>query len=183
MTLPNREPRPMNGLAYRMMSYLLRHMKPEQFVDDLLRRSRVVPGAIVLDYACGPGVFVIPAAKAVGSGHIYAADIHPLAIKEVEAAARREKLTNVTAIQTGCATGLEDGSVDVVLLFDCFHHFKEPGPVLAELHRVLKDDGCLSLRVDHGGADAPARAVEATGLFEAVGTNLGGKHRLFIPRR
>jgi ubiquinone/menaquinone biosynthesis C-methylase UbiE len=160
---------PQSGLGYRLMVFFMKHSKKEAFVTRLLQSSQVIPGAIVLDYASGPGIFTIPAAKITGSeGHVYAADINPQAIKDVRSYAAREHLDNITAIQTACETGLDSGSVDVVLLFDCFHNFKEPVPILTELHRVLKDGGYLSLEVDHGTAEGPIAVIESTGLFNRV---------------
>ncbi len=45
----------------------------------------IKPGTHVLDYGCGPGNYTIVAAELVGpSGKVYAVDIHPLAIREVQ---------------------------------------------------------------------------------------------------
>ena len=160
---------PQSGLGYRLMAFFMKHAKKEAFVTRLLQDSQVIPGAIVLDYACGPGIFSIPSAKIVGSeGHVYAADINPLAIKDVEAYAAKEHLDNISTIVTSGDTGLDSDSVDVVLLFDCFHGFKEPVPILKELHRVLKDGGYLSFEVDHGTAEGPIGVIEGTGLFTRV---------------
>jgi ubiquinone/menaquinone biosynthesis C-methylase UbiE len=80
---------------------------------------------------------------------VYALDLHPLAIERVQALARRRNLDNVETIQSDCATGLPDGSVDVVLLYDIFHGLSEPEAVLAELRRVLKAEGTLSVHDPH----------------------------------
>jgi len=150
------------------MAFFMRRMKKEKFVKAILQKSKVIQDSIVLDYACGPGIFTIPAAKIAINGHVYAVDIHPLAIKDVLAYASREHLDNITTIQTNCETGLAPASVDVVLLFDCFHAFKDPIPILKELHRVLKDGGYLALQVDHVDAAGPISVIEGTGLFSRI---------------
>lgn len=169
---------PQTTISYRLMVVFMRLMKKKRFVMTILQKSKVTPDSIVLDYACGPGIFTIPAAKIAVHGHIYAADIHPLAIRDVLTYASREHLDNIRTIQTDQETGLELGSVDVVLLFDCFHAFKDPIPILKELHRVLKDGGYLSLQVDHVDAAGPIAVIEGTGLFTMI--NQPAFHQLYL---
>ncbi len=157
-------------------------MKPRTFVTELLKQARVTQGETVLDYACGPGVFSVAAATIVGkSGHVFAADIHPLAVAEVQKRALKEGLHNVTAIKTDCSTGLPDKSVDVVLLFDCFHHFKDPSFILTELHRVLKPDGVLALQVDHFDPAKPLSLIAQSGLFALEERFPARRHFVFKP--
>ena len=149
-------------------------------IEPLLRDSMVVPGAVVLDYACGPGLFTIPAAKIVGnSGHVFAADVNPLMIKDILDYAAREGLENVTTIETSADTGLESESVDVALLFDCFNFFSDPFPILTELHRVLKGEGLLSLAVEHEEIEGAVTTIENTGLFTKVSQDSLHKQVLF----
>jgi ubiquinone/menaquinone biosynthesis C-methylase UbiE len=149
-------------------------------IEPLLRDSMVVPGAVVLDYACGPGLFTIPAAKIVGnSGHVFAVDVNPLMIKDVLDYAAREDLDNVMAIETSADTGLDAESVDVALLFDCFDFFSDPYPILTELHRVLKGEGLLSLAVEHEEIEGAVTTIENTGLFTKVSQDSLHKQALF----
>src|SRR5271157_828724 len=97
---------PQTTISYRLMAIFMRLMKKKKFIMTILQKSKVNPDSIVLDYACGPGIFTIPAAKIAINGHVYAVDIHPLAIKDVLAYASREHLDNITTIQTNCETGL-----------------------------------------------------------------------------
>jgi len=55
----------------------------------------------------------------------------------------------VETILSDCQTGLPDNSLDVVLLYDIFHHLGDRDRVLKELHRVLKPDGVLSFSDHH----------------------------------
>ena len=143
---------PMSNLAFSMMSAMFK-------VRDLLRPRKEIlgevgikPGFRVLDYGCGPGGYVAAAAELVGrSGMVYALDMHPLAIQNVEKIVRKNQLANVKTIRSNCQTGLPDDSVDVVLLYDILHMLSDPHAVLAELRRVLKPDGVLSLNEPHMG--------------------------------
>jgi ubiquinone/menaquinone biosynthesis C-methylase UbiE len=143
---------PMSDFAFSMMSAMFR-------VRDLLRPRKEIlgevgikPGFQVLDYGCGPGGYVATAAELVGrSGMVYALDMHPLAIEKVEKIVRKNRLANVKTIRSDCQTGLPDDSIDVVLLYDILHMLSDPHAVLAELRRVLKPDGVLSLNEPHMG--------------------------------
>jgi ubiquinone/menaquinone biosynthesis C-methylase UbiE len=98
---------------------------------NILKEVGIKPGFQVLDYGCGPGSYIIPLAELVGeSGKVYALDIHPLAIRKVQDIASKKRLANVETILSDCQTGLPDNSLDVVLLYDVFHHLSDPDGVL-----------------------------------------------------
>ncbi len=59
-------------------------------------------------------------------------------------------LDNVTTVTSGLVTGLPDASVDLVLLYDAIASIGDRRGVLAELDRVLKPAGVLSVWVEHG---------------------------------
>jgi ubiquinone/menaquinone biosynthesis C-methylase UbiE len=93
--------------------------------------------------------FSIPAAKLVGpAGKVYAADIHKLAVRQVQKKASMKGHSNVHAIQTDCNTELPNASIDVVFLFHVPHDFKNLDSIITELDRVLKPKGLLSV-IDH----------------------------------
>jgi len=142
--------KPMSNFDFKFMSvgYKFRDFFLPRL--DILKEVGIKPGFHVLDYGCGPGSYIVPLVKLVGeSGKIYALDIHPLAIQQVQDIASKKQLTNVETILSDCQTGLPDISVDAVLLYDAFHHLSDPNGVLKELHRVLKPDGILSFGDHH----------------------------------
>lgn len=115
-----------------------------------LAEAGVKRGYVVLDFGCGHGAFTDAAAKVVGrEGRVYALDADAEAILAVEEKARRKKLSNVTTIRSDGPTGLPDASVDVVLLYDCYHELDAPESVRRELARVLKGGGKLSFADHH----------------------------------
>ena len=144
-----------------------------KFRDFFLPREKVLqevdiePGFHILDFGCGPGSYAVVAAQLIGdAGKVYALDIHPLAIEMVQKAAAKKGLTNIVAIQSDCATGLPDKSIDVVLLCDLLHDLNEPDKVLAELHRVLKPGGILSSNDHHLKEDEIVAKITTGGLFK-----------------
>ncbi len=137
---------------------------------NILKEAEIKPGSHILDYGCGPGSYTIAAAELAGSsGKVYALDIHPLAIRIVRDIASKNKLTNVETILSDCSTGLQDNSVDVVLLYDTFHDLHDPNRVLEELHKVLKPDGLLSFSDHHMNKREIISRVTGSGLFTLSG--------------
>lgn len=136
----------------------------------ILQEVQLEPGLHVLDYGCGPGTYLPGIAERVTeTGRVYAVDLHPLAVQRVREWARRRGLVNVRAIQSDCETGLPDESIDVVLLYDVFHMLSEPQDVLAELNRVLKPGGTLSVHDPHIDEQAIVGGVTRSRFFQLDG--------------
>ena len=137
---------------------------------EVLREAEIARGACVLDYGCGPGSYSIAAAQLVGrEGHVYAADVDPLAVERVRRIAAAKRLCNVTPILTGCATGLGSGNIDLALLYDTYHDLTEPEAVLREIWRVLKPGGVLSFSDHHLREDEILQQLTGGGLFRLAG--------------
>ena len=100
----------------------------------------------VADFGCGYGTFTIPAAKLI-SGKIYAFDIEQEMIEIIKARAKENNLNNITPILRDFmenGSGLEDFSVDYVMLFNILH-VGIPEILLKEAFRILKSDGRLGI--------------------------------------
>jgi ubiquinone/menaquinone biosynthesis C-methylase UbiE len=117
--------------------------KPERELEKL----SISPGQTVLDFGCGIGSFTIPLARSVGpQGKVIALDIEPSALSVVEKNAQRNKLMNIITVLSDCKTDLSANSVDLALFIGVLPSLDDPGPVLQEIHRVLKSEGCLATR-------------------------------------
>jgi ubiquinone/menaquinone biosynthesis C-methylase UbiE len=124
----------------------------EQDGVKFLRRIGIRRGQILLDFGCGSGNYAIPAAEIVGGeGTIYALDKNRRALDELMRKAEAEGLTNIKRMEASgqLKIGLEEESIDVVLLYDVLHHYYFPraedrGRILHEVHRVLKPNGFVS---------------------------------------
>jgi ubiquinone/menaquinone biosynthesis C-methylase UbiE len=153
-----------SGFRLMALGYKLRDLRLPR--RNILKEVGIKPGFRVLDYGCGPGSYTFPLAELVGeSGQIYALDIHPLAIRRVKDMASKKRLANVQTILSDCQTGLPDNSLDVVLLYDIFHHLGDPNKILKELHRVLKPSGVLSFSDHHMKEDEIVSGVANSGFF------------------
>jgi ubiquinone/menaquinone biosynthesis C-methylase UbiE len=160
----------MPNWAFRGMSFFFRIRDAVEPRARVLQEVQLEPGFHVLDYGCGPGAYLPDvAAQVTDRGRVYALDLHPLAIQQVRALARRRGLSQIRTIQSDCDTGLPDASIDVVLLYDIFHMLSEPQAVLAELHRVLKPGGTLSVHDPHLDERAIVGGVTQGRLFALQG--------------
>jgi ubiquinone/menaquinone biosynthesis C-methylase UbiE len=110
----------------------------------LLGVDKTVRG--VVDFGCGYGTFTIPAAKLI-QGNVYAIDIEPEMLKVVKNKAKELNLHNVRIVLrdfVSDGSGLEDCSIDYVMLFNILHG-KNPMILLKEAYRILKSNGRLGI--------------------------------------
>ncbi len=147
------------SLAFKFRDWAI---PPRSKLDE----ARVERGFSILDFGCGPGSFALAAAELVGAeGQVYAVDIRPHTVQRLQKIASNKGLSNIKTICSDCSTGLEDNSLDVVLLYDVFHEINKPDAVLEELHRVLKQDSVLSFSDHHMKESQILSKVTGRGLF------------------
>jgi ubiquinone/menaquinone biosynthesis C-methylase UbiE len=146
----------------------------------LLKAAGLEEGQKVIEVGCGPGFFTIPAARIVGDeGHVYAVDIHPLAVKTVKEKIKRNGIKNVKPLLANASdTGLSDGSIDLAFLFGLRYVSGGLANVLCELHRVLKSGGTLSFEKTRGSEKDLIRDVELVGFAYS-----GKQGRIFLFRK
>jgi len=156
----------LSGLDFRLMALAFKFRDfflPRKYI---LQEVGIKPGFYVLDYGCGPGSYIMPLAELLGEGgKIYALDINPLAIQMVKKIIFQKGLKNVATIESDGKTGLADNLIDVVLLYDTFHHLHNPNEVLKELHRILKPGGILSFTDHHLKPDEIVEAITKGNWF------------------
>jgi ubiquinone/menaquinone biosynthesis C-methylase UbiE len=114
---------------------------------EVLNAAGLEPGQKVLEVGCGPGFFTAPAARIVGEkGNVCALDISPLAVKRAQQKIEAEGVANAeTLLADAAQTGLPDQSFDLIFVFGLARPIGEMGNILAELHRLLKPEGILSI--------------------------------------
>ena len=119
-------------------------VRNEAVIARILDLGGVVPGAKVLDVACGTGV-LIGDYLGRGAAHVTAVDISP---KMVEIA--REKFAGDGRVTILCGDAQEAsfGRFDCILAYNAFPHFSEPEKLIGALSRQLKPGGRLT--VAHG---------------------------------
>jgi ubiquinone/menaquinone biosynthesis C-methylase UbiE len=153
--------------------WMLRSYKVINIFWNPKRKIKKIPlreGVKIVDYGCGPGRYTIPIAKSVGpKGKVFAVEICPPAIKHVEELAAKEGLENIEPILVkSYNTGIQDSSIDLVLLIDTLHMIKDCNALFQEIHRILKRDGILFMDPGHLEMSKARGIVEGTGVFTIV---------------
>ncbi|HUV94600.1 MAG TPA: class I SAM-dependent methyltransferase [Anaerolineae bacterium] len=159
--------RPESAFGFNTMSLWFKLRDLLAPLESTLSEVGIESGFHLLDYGCGPGSYSIAAAELVGqSGKVYAADMNALALRRVRSSALKKGLRNIETVHTDCETGLENGTIDVVLLYDTYHDLMEPDRVLEELHRVLKAGAILSFSDHHMNDGEILEKLASQGFFE-----------------
>jgi len=141
--------------------------------EVLLKQIGIKKGQTVLDFGCGTGNYVIPAAKIVREeGKVYALDKDERALSRVQPKAEISGLKNIEIMKTAgeLETDLEDVSIDVVLLYDVLHSHSIPNAddrkeLLNEVHRILRPDGFLSVYPMHRELDEVKEEIESASFY------------------
>lgn len=99
---------------------------------------------ILLDVACGTGLFTINLSKDVKEVHSF--DYSEEMIKITQKKIQELHLNNIhTSIQDITNLNYEDDKFNVVIAANIIHLFNKPENVLKELQRVTKDNGIIIL--------------------------------------
>jgi ubiquinone/menaquinone biosynthesis C-methylase UbiE len=163
-----RKGKPMSDLSFRMMVVLfgiVDFFNP--YVGKRARSFGIAEGMTVVDYGCGPGRYTVHFAQIAGrTGKVYAVDIQPLAVETVRRKAAGRSLSNVEPmLARGYDSGLPDRVADMVFAIDMFFSVPEPTQFLAELRRIIKDDGTLVIDDGHQPRRVTKEKIAASGLW------------------
>jgi len=141
------------------------------YMRPVLDRVGIRFGERVLELGPGQGTFTVDAARRAGpEGRLIAVDIQPKMIAQVEKRVQEAGLTNVeTHIADAYHLPLDDESVDRAFLVTVLPEIPDQAQALAELHRVIKPGGLLSITEEFTDPDYPfafetIRRVEAAGF-------------------
>ena len=129
------------------LSWLVNNPIRRRYMSHVLERIGIRPGERVLELGPGPGAFTVGAARRAGpQGRLIAVDIQPEMIALLERGIREEGLTNVeTHVASAHHLPLDNESVHRAFLITVLPEIPDPARALAELRRVLRPDGVLSI--------------------------------------
>ncbi len=166
------EQKPMSWLAFQVMTLTMNIRKRFRNIEREINLAGIEKGFYILDFGCGLGFNTIPAAKTVGKkGRIFALDLSKQSIRIVEKKIRKHKLDNVEIIHSGCDTGLQDKSIDLVYLHNTLPIIKEKQKVLNEITRVIKTGGRLSYMSRLGSKIYGKNSMSNSKLKEVLSSN------------
>ena len=123
-------------------------------IETVVSLAEIAPGMRVLDIGCGPGIFTIPFARAVGAaGRVYAADIEPEMVAECRRRVAASGLANVEVARSDeNAAPFPARCAELVFACHLLHELHEPALFFEEMRRLLSPDGRLVV-VDWEKAD------------------------------
>ncbi|WP_405309348.1 class I SAM-dependent methyltransferase [Methanobrevibacter sp.] len=129
--------------------------------DEIIKELKLSGDETFMDAGCGDGHNAIKILEDYNhKGTVYAVDIYDASIEDMETYKKDnnvENLINIEADITEGIPGVEDGSIDVVLLVNVFHGFKASRKLdeaVLELSRIIKDDGKIAI-MDYKAWDVP----------------------------
>ena len=164
-------------------------------VDETIAKLKLRPDDVVADLGAGTGPFVVPFAKAVPSGTVYAVDVDsgflPIALGRanyyckakgesllpiIDAKVRAAGVGNARSVLGAFGDPKLPSSVDVAFMHDVLHHIADRPGYLRSLAEYLKPDARVAI-IDYEPArsphrDQPALVVskdDARRLFAEIG--------------
>ncbi len=117
---------------------------------EIIKQLGVENGSVVADFGCASGYFSLPLAQIIGEeGKLFALDILPQALETIEGGAKNLGLSNIETkrvnLEKEKGSGLENASLDWVVLKDVLFQNQDKEVILGEAFRVLKKGGKIIL--------------------------------------
>jgi len=140
------------------------HRRRLQPPGKIIERSGIKQGITVLDLGCGSGAFTPFVARMVGeTGKVYAVDIQPAMLKQLERKLARPENQDIKNIEPKQASAydlpFEDGAVDLVYMVTVLQEIPDRSRALREISRVLKPGGILAVTEFLPDPDYPWRST------------------------
>lgn len=127
---------------------------------EFIAKVGIRAGHTVVDFGCGDGYYTFPAARVVqAEGRVYALDNDEVTVQKIKRKVAEGPFENIIPllVPANLSVGLDQEIADVVLVYDVLHYLQESARknVYAELHRLLKYEGLLSVYPKHYQSDSP----------------------------
>lgn len=152
--------------------------------DILKQMLPVHQGSVILDLACGKGLYSLFLSQLAGpSGLVYAVDLWEAGLEMLEKEALKKEVATIAAIKADATKeiDIEAHSLDLCLMATVLHDFKEMNAAQAVLKQVLnllQPGGCLAV-IEFKKMDGPPGPPEHIRLSqeetERLVTGLGFK--------
>lgn len=114
---------------------------------ETLKKVSLQEGDVMADIGCGIGYFSVPASEIVGpQGLIYAMDILPEMLEEVDNKASEQGLANIKTVQTAENDfKIKAETVTYGFISNVLHEARDKTSFLAETKRILANQGRLAI--------------------------------------
>ena len=129
--------------------------------DEIISELNLKGNETFMDAGCGDGHIAIKVVEEyLHDGTVYAVDVYDASIEDMEAYKAEnnvENLINIEADITKGIPGVDDESIDVVLMVNVFHGFRASRTMdeaIDEFARIIKQDGKIAI-MDYKAWDVP----------------------------
>ncbi len=152
-------------------------LNPRKIINELPLEEEMN----VADFGCGSGGWVIPLAKKIKCGKIYAIDVLKEALSALKSSAEMEKVYNIRTLHRDVERGtdLQNEYFELVIMSNLLFQVEDKRSVITEGHRVLKKRGRL-LVVDMVTGDSAEELIEKeikeNGFLKIKKFNAGKNH-------
>jgi len=123
-------------------------------VNEVIARLRLKPTDVVADLGAGTGPFVVPFAKAVPSGAVYAVEVDEGFLPLIREKTRAAGITNAQTVLGIFTDPKLPAPVDLALMNDVLHHVQDRAAYLKTLASQIKRGGRLAI-VDFKAESSP----------------------------
>lgn len=157
--------------------------------SEVLKQLKLKKEMTAADFGSGSGGWVIPLARILEEGKVYAVDILAEPLSALRAKAKLEKILNIETVLTDIEKGTEiqGESLDLVLVTNLLFQCGDKKSVLEEGKRVLKrgakllvvdwkKDSSLGPKEGRVSADEVKKIAEEIGLKLEKEFDAGGYH-------
>jgi predicted methyltransferase len=140
---------------------------------EFIAKIGISAGHTVVDFGCGDGYYTFPSARVVqAEGRVYALDNDELAVQKIKRKAAENLFENIISllVPENLSLELDEEIADVALLYDVLHYLQKSTrkDVYAELHRLLKYEGLLSVYPKHYRSDSPMWSLADMSLHDII---------------
>lgn len=111
-------------------------------LEETLAMAGFKEGMTCVDIGAGSGVWTFAAAK-VTSSPVYAVDINPEMLDLLNKRITDYETAHVRALHADEMTGIEEGSVDLLILSAVLHGIRDVENFMRPIQRIMKPDGRL----------------------------------------
>ena len=111
--------------------------------NEVLNQIELRENMIAADFGCGSGGWVIPLAKRLKEGRIYAIDILEEPLSTLKGKAEHEEVLNLVLLRGDIEKGVKvpDSICELVLVTNLLFQAQDKNKVLSEAKRVLSPGG------------------------------------------
>lgn len=120
----------------------------EEFLNpiEVLNQLELRKDMIAADFGCGSGGWVIPLAKKLEKGKVYAIDVLEESLSALKSAAKLNKILNIETIRANVESEaglplIAGDSVDLVLMTNLLFQVENKDTVFSQAKRILKEGG------------------------------------------